>query len=135
MITFSTPTMYSKLARTATLAALTASAVFFATASQAHPVYVNDGGVIQGPRLMVAPPIYVQRPVVVSPPAYVVTRPVNHQHGRVYYIHGRPYLNGHPYRAQYRHHGHKRHHDRHHGYDESRHHGHHDQGRHAGWNR
>lgn len=131
--------MYSKLARTAALAALTTSAVFFAAASQARPVYVNDGGFIQGPQLvisapqlLVAPPVYVHpvrpahaRPVVVYSPAHAVPHPVNYRPGRVYYIHGRPYLNGHPYRAHYRHH------DRHHG----RHDGRHDQGRHSGWDR
>lgn len=134
--------MYSKLARTAAtsvLVALASSAMFFATSSQARPVYVNDGGFIQGPQLVisppqlvVAPPVYVHparpaqvRPVVVYPPAYPVTHPVTYRPGRVYYIHGRPYLNGHPYRAQFHHRGNDRHHDRHDGRrDEGRHLGH-----------
>ena len=148
MNTASMSSMYSKLAQTAALAALTIGVVFFTAASQARPVYVNDGGFIQGPQLVISPPQLVVtpaeyghpgRPVVVGPPAYVVTHPVNYRPGRVYYIHGRPYLNGHPYRAQYRHHGYDRHQDRHHGrYDDrhdDRHDGRHDQGRHSSWNR
>ncbi|MEO6293059.1 MAG: hypothetical protein ABIO88_10625, partial [Burkholderiaceae bacterium] len=97
MNTPSMSSMYSKLARTAALAALTTGVVLFATASQARPVYVNDGGFIQGPQLVisppqlvVAPPVYVHpvRPVVVNPPVYVVTRPANYRPGRVYYIQG-----------------------------------------------
>ena len=147
-----TPSKYSKLARTAALAVVTigfiTSALFFATASQARPVYVSDGAFIQGPQLVisppqlvVAPPVYVQPPraVVVRPPVYVVTRPVNYRPGHVYYIHGRPYLNGYPYRAQYRHHGYDRHYDRHHDRHFDKHHGRHDgrhdQGRHSGWDR
>ncbi len=111
--------IYEKLAKTAALTALAASALVGVTTAQARPHYIQDVQYVQGSaQLVITPPqlviqaplpqVYVApvevrrpRPVVIAPvvtppiyaPAYVAT----YVPGRIYYIKGRPYLNGHPY--------------------------------------
>jgi hypothetical protein len=137
--------IYSKLAKTAALATLAASAMVVSTATQARPHYIQDVQYVQvAPQLVITPPqLVIQAPVYVAPPvrhprpavyapvvapvvvpAYGPVYGPRYVRGHVYYINGRPYLNGYPY---YRRHGHRQHIDRHDGR--------HDQGRHLGQNR
>ena len=155
--------IYSKLAktaartvaRTATLAALAATAIIGVTTAQARPHYVQDvqyvpGGaqvVITPPQVVIQAPlpqVYVAPPVVHPRQAVVV--PVNppvygprYVRDRIYYINGRAYMNGHRYVRghAYGHYKEKKPKHKHH-----KHHKHnndpgerHDQGRHGGWNR
>ncbi len=111
--------IYEKLAKTAALTTLAASALVGVTTAQARLHYIQDVQYVQGSaQLVITPPqlviqaplpqVYVApvevrrpRPVVIAPvvtppiyaPAYVAT----YVPGRIYYIKGRPYLNGHPY--------------------------------------
>lgn len=156
-----TSSIYAKLAKTAVLTTLAASALVVVTTAQARPHYIQDVQYVQGgaqlvitpPQLVIQaplPPVYVApvevhrpRPVVIAPvvaprayaPAYTAT----YVPGRIYYIKGRPYLNGHPYvRGHGNANGHykskhfKRHHDRDDRWD--RHDGRHDDGRRGGRN-
>lgn len=148
--------IYTKLAKSAALAALAASALVGVTTAQARPYYIQEVQYVQGgaqlvitpPQIVIQapPPVYVApvevrrpRPVVlapvVAPPVYVRT----YVPGRIYYIKGRPYLNGYPYVRSHAHgnaYGHykAKHLKRHHGRDDrwDRRDGRHDQGRHVG---
>jgi hypothetical protein len=153
-----TSAIYSTLAKSAAkstlLAALAVTALVGATAAQARPHYIQDVQYVQvAPQVVITPPqLVVQTPVFVQPahvrPSHVYpshVRPVVVQHqavyghrfvpGRIYYIHGRPFLNGHPY-VRVHGNGHykpkhiKHHHDRGDRWD--RHDGRHDEGRRGG---
>lgn len=131
--------IYTKLAKTAALTTLAASALVGVTTAQARPHYIQDVQYVQGgaqlvitppqlviqaplPQVYVAPVVQHPRPVVIAPvvapvaapvyaPAYVAT----YVPGRIYYIKGRPYLNGHPYvRGHAYGHYKVKHHKRHH---------------------
>ena len=122
--------IYSKLAKTASLAFLGVTALIAATTAQARPHYIQDVQYVQGgAQLVITPPqLVIQAPlpqVYVAPAPRVYTQPVyaqpvyprhvrvlpqpvysaNYYPGRIYYINGYPYLNGHPYRG----HGKKHH--------------------------
>lgn len=144
--------IYIKLAKTAVLTTLAASALVVSTVAQARSHYIQEVQYVQGgAQLVITPPqVVIQAPVIVAPPvrhhrpavyapvlapvvapAYASVYEPRYLRGRIYYINGRPYLNGHPYVRGHAY-GHykqkhlKRHHDRHDGR--------HDQGRHVGLN-
>jgi hypothetical protein len=151
--------IYTKLAKTAALTTLAASALVGTTTVQARSHYIQDVQYVQGgaqlvitpPQLVIQaplPPVYVApvevhrpRPVVVAPvaapriyaPAYTAT----YVPGRIYYIKGRPYLNGHPYvRGHAYGHYKPKHLNRRHDRDDrwDHHEGRHDEGRRGGRN-
>jgi hypothetical protein len=141
--------IYIKLAKTAVLTTLAASALVVSTVSQARPHYIQEVQYVQGgAQLVITPPqVVIQAPVIVTPPvrhhrpalyapvvapvvvtAYAPVYEPRYVRGRIYYINGRPYLNGYPY---YKRHAHRHHSERH----DVHHNGRHDQGRHLGHNR
>jgi hypothetical protein len=141
--------IYIKLAKTAVLTTLAASALVVSTVSQARPHYIQEVQYVQGgAQLVITPPqVVIQAPVIVAPPvrhhrpavyapvvapvvvtAYAPVYEPRYVRGRIYYINGRPYLNGYPY---YKRHAHRHHSERH----GVHHNGRHDQGRHLGHNR
>jgi hypothetical protein len=148
--------IYAKLAKTAALTTLAASALVGATAAQARPHYIQDVQYVQGgaqlvvtppqlviqaplPHVYVAPTVVHPRPMVMAPVVAPVVVPVNAPiygprfvRDRIYYVHGRAYVNGYPYirghaYGHYKPKHHKRHHDR---WDDNQ--GRHDNGRHVG---
>ena len=146
--------IYSKLAKTASLAFLGVTALIAATTAQARPHYIQDVQYVQGgAQLVITPPqLVIQAPlpqVYVAPavayPRHAVGVPVKapvygprYVRDRIYYINGRAYMNGHRYYVRGHAYGHykPKHLKHHHGRDrhdrDDRHHGRHDQGRHGG---